>query len=92
MANFEFRYGSMNSGKSMSLMQVAYNYEENNMKVLVIKPKIVSACILLDATHWYEVVIAILIYIKLFACIFLSTCNLELDYIIFKLNELVISV
>lgn len=40
MANFEFRYGSMNSGKSMALMQLAYNYEENNMKVIVIKPKI----------------------------------------------------
>jgi len=40
MANFEFRYGSMNSGKSMALMQVAYNYEENGMKVLVIKSKV----------------------------------------------------
>ena len=37
MGNFEFRYGPMNSGKSMALMQVAYNYEENGMKVLVIK-------------------------------------------------------
>ena len=40
MANFEFRYGSMNSGKSMALMQVAYNYEENGMKVLVVKSKV----------------------------------------------------
>jgi len=40
MANFEFRYGSMNSGKSMALMQVAYNYEENGMKVLTVKSKV----------------------------------------------------
>lgn len=40
MAKLEFRYGAMNSGKSMALMQVAYNYEENNMKTLVIKSKI----------------------------------------------------
>ena len=30
MANFEFRYGPMNSGKSMAILQMAYNYEENN--------------------------------------------------------------
>lgn len=38
MAKLYFRYGSMNSGKSSVLMQVAYNYEENNKKVIVIKP------------------------------------------------------
>ena len=37
MANFEFRYGPMNSGKSMAILQMAYNYEENNKKVLLIK-------------------------------------------------------
>ena len=37
MSKLYFRYGSMNSGKSSALMQVAYNYEENNKKVLVIK-------------------------------------------------------
>ena len=37
MANLEFRYGPMNSGKSMALLQMAYNYEENNKKVLLIK-------------------------------------------------------
>ena len=37
MANFEFRYGPMNSGKSMAVLQMAYNYEENNKKVLLIK-------------------------------------------------------
>lgn len=40
MASFYFRYGAMNSGKSAHLMQVAHNYEERNMKVLVVKPKI----------------------------------------------------
>jgi thymidine kinase len=30
----------MNSGKSTHLMQVAYNYEERGMKVIIIKPKV----------------------------------------------------
>lgn len=38
MAKLFFRYGAMNSGKSTSLMQVAHNYEERGMKVLIIKP------------------------------------------------------
>ena len=37
MANLEFRYGPMNSGKSMALLQMAYNYEENNKNVILIK-------------------------------------------------------
>lgn len=37
MAKLEFRYGAMNSGKSMMLLQVAYNYNENNRSVLLIK-------------------------------------------------------
>lgn len=40
MANLEFRYGPMNSGKSMALLQMAYNYEENNKKVILIKSSI----------------------------------------------------
>jgi thymidine kinase len=39
MAKLYFRYGAMNSGKSSLLLQVAYNYEERDQKVLVIKPK-----------------------------------------------------
>ncbi|SHE81120.1 thymidine kinase [Clostridium fallax] len=39
MSKLYFRYGAMNSGKSTHLMQVAYNYEERGMKVLIIKPK-----------------------------------------------------
>lgn len=40
MAKLEFRYGAMNSGKSMELMRIAYNYFENNKKVTVIKSQI----------------------------------------------------
>lgn len=40
MAKLYFRYGAMNSGKSTALMQAAYNYEENDKKVLVIKSAI----------------------------------------------------
>ena len=29
MANLEFRYGPLDSGKSMAVLQMAYNYEEN---------------------------------------------------------------
>ena len=40
MAKLFFRYGTMNSGKSTALMQVAYNYEERGMRVIVLKPSI----------------------------------------------------
>lgn len=40
MAKLFFRYGTMNSGKSTALMQVAYNYEERGMNVLLIKAAI----------------------------------------------------
>jgi thymidine kinase len=40
MAKLYFRYGAMNSGKSTLLLQTAHNYEENGMKVLIVKPKI----------------------------------------------------
>lgn len=38
MAKVYFRYGAMNAGKSTALMQVAHNYEEQGMKVVVLKP------------------------------------------------------
>ena len=38
MSKLYFRYGAMNSGKSTNLMQVAHNYEERGMKVLILKP------------------------------------------------------
>lgn len=40
MAKLYFRYGNMNSGKSTLLLQTAYNYEERDMKVVVMKPSI----------------------------------------------------
>lgn len=38
MAKLYFRYGAMNSGKTTALLQVAHNYEEKGMKVLILKP------------------------------------------------------
>ncbi len=38
MAKLYFRYGAMNSGKTTSLMQVAFNYEERGMDVIILKP------------------------------------------------------
>ena len=40
MAKLYFRYGAMNSGKSTLLLQTCHNYEENNMKAIIIKPLI----------------------------------------------------
>ncbi|MBR3356078.1 MAG: thymidine kinase [Oscillospiraceae bacterium] len=40
MAKLYFRYGAMNSGKSTALIQVAHNYEERGMHVILIKPSI----------------------------------------------------
>lgn len=38
MAKLHFKYGTMNSGKSIDLMRTAYNYEELGYNVLVLKP------------------------------------------------------
>lgn len=40
MSKLYFRYSSMNAGKSTQLLQVAHNYEERGMKVLLLKPSI----------------------------------------------------
>ncbi len=40
MAKLYFRYGAMNCGKTTSLLQVAHNYEEKGLKVLIMKPSI----------------------------------------------------
>ncbi|CAN5446540.1 thymidine kinase [soil metagenome] len=40
MAKLYFRYGAMNSGKSTAVLQVAHNYEERGMHVLLIKPAV----------------------------------------------------
>ena len=38
MAQLFFKYGAMGCGKTMRLLQVAFNYEERGQKVCVIKP------------------------------------------------------
>lgn len=38
MASLYFTYSAMNAGKSTSLLQVAYNYEEREQKVLLLTP------------------------------------------------------
>ena len=38
MAKLYFRYGAMGCGKTIQLLQVAFNYEERGHKVCVIKP------------------------------------------------------
>src|SRR5574344_1966265 len=40
MAKLYFRYGAMNSGKTTNLLQVAYNYEERDQFVVIIKADI----------------------------------------------------
>ena len=40
MANIIFKMGSMNSGKTTALLQLAYNYEQAGKTIIVIKPTI----------------------------------------------------
>ena len=40
MAKLNFKYSTMNSGKTIDLIRTAYNYEENGYKVIVMKPSI----------------------------------------------------
>ncbi|GAA3300644.1 thymidine kinase [Glutamicibacter nicotianae] len=40
VAKLYFRYGAMNSGKSTSLLQAAFNYEERGQRILLAKPGI----------------------------------------------------
>ena len=40
MAQLYFRYGAMGCGKTMQLLQVAFNYEERGQTVCVIKPSV----------------------------------------------------
>lgn len=38
MGKLIFRYGTMNSGKSLNLLSVNYNYNQNDVNVLIMKP------------------------------------------------------
>lgn len=40
MAKLYFRYGTVNSAKTLSLLTTAYNYRQANKKVLLLKPEI----------------------------------------------------
>lgn len=40
MAKIYFRFGAMNCGKTTVLLQVAHNYEEKGMNIILIKPKV----------------------------------------------------
>lgn len=40
MAKLYYRYGAMGSGKTSALLQVAHNYEQKGMEVIVVKPSI----------------------------------------------------
>jgi len=40
MAKLYFRYSAMNSGKTTSLIQTAFNYEERGMRVAIVKPAV----------------------------------------------------
>lgn len=40
MAKLIFNYSAMNSGKTMDLLRTAYNYEENGLRVIVMKPSV----------------------------------------------------
>ena len=40
MAKLLIKYATMNSGKTVDLIRTAYNYEENDGKVIIMKPKL----------------------------------------------------
>ena len=40
MAKLYFRYGTMDSAKSMNMLAVAHNYRKQGKKVLLVKPRL----------------------------------------------------
>jgi thymidine kinase len=40
MAKLKFVWGSMSSGKSLNLLSTAYNLEDNNIQIMVLKPSL----------------------------------------------------
>ena len=65
MAKLNFKYGTMNSGKSIDLMRIAHNYEENGFSVLVMKPAIDTKGLdMLDSRIGMKRKVDILIYDK----------------------------
>ena len=41
MAQLYFRYGTMNSGKSIEILKVAYNYEEQGKPVVLLTSRLI---------------------------------------------------
>lgn len=37
MADMVFKYSAMNAGKTLNILQTAHSYEENNLKVIIVK-------------------------------------------------------
>jgi thymidine kinase len=42
VAKLYFRYGTMDSAKSMNLLAVAHNYREQGKRVLLVKPRLIA--------------------------------------------------
>ena len=40
MAKLYFYYSAMNAGKTTTLLQSAYNYQERGMRTLILKPRL----------------------------------------------------
>ena len=40
MAKLNFKYSTMNSGKTMDLIRTSHNYKENGYNVLIMKPSV----------------------------------------------------
>ena len=40
MAHLRFLHGTMNAGKTLNLLSTAYNLEENNIQIMVLKPSL----------------------------------------------------
>jgi len=67
MGKLYFRYGCMNSSKSANLLMIKYNYEEQNQRVLLLKPAIDTR----------EAVVKSRIGIESDCVLFNEECNLE---------------
>lgn len=56
MAQLYFRYGTMNSGKSIEILKVAYNYEEQGKPVVLLTSRLDDQRRgrLYLQSYWYE--------------------------------------
>lgn len=70
MAKLFFRFGSMNSGKTTMLLQTAFNYEEQGMATLILKPVV-------DTRETIEAFVSSRVGLKLPTVLFSPDDNLE---------------